>query len=320
MSSPKSVLITGCSTGGIGHGLALIFQRKGFIVFATARDISKMSDLGALPNIHLLALDVTSKTSIQEAVKSVAALTDGRGLDILVNNSGQQYTMPMTDIVEEEARRMFDVNFWGVFAVTQAFVDMVIAVKGVIVNMASISGYWYTPYMTVYNASKAALVMFGETLRLELSPFGVRVVSVIAGAVDTNIMRNSPVPELPESSRYFAARKQIIDLAAGADNDGLKRMSVKAFAEKVVNDVLQGANGRIWRGEYSSIVRLSNVMMPTAVLPRENEILVEAPVNLEALSSFRPLLRLLIQNHVIRSYSYDAIRDEIHLVCATQRD
>lgn len=108
--------------------------------------------------------------------------------------------------------------------------------------------------------------MFGETLRLELNPFGVRVVSVITGAIDTNIMRNSPVPKLPESSRYVAAQKQITDLATGAYNEGLKRMPAEAFAEKVVNEVLQGANGKIWKGEYSSVVRLTNVMMPTRVL------------------------------------------------------
>ncbi|KAF3397458.1 NADPH-dependent 1-acyldihydroxyacetone phosphate reductase [Talaromyces pinophilus] len=262
----KSVLITGCSTGGIGHALALTFQRKGCTVFATARDITKMSDLTSLSNTHCLALDVTSKSSIQQAVEFVTAHTNGRGLDILINNSGQQYVRPMMDVVEEEARKMFDVNFWGVFAVTQAFVDMLILAKGAIVNMASISGYWYTPYMAVYNASKAALAIFGETLRLELQPFGVRVISVITGAVDTNIMKNSSVPKLPTTSCYYAAEKQIIDLALGNDNDGVKRMSAEEFAGKVAGDVIGGANGKIWRGGYSSIARLFNVLMPTGVL------------------------------------------------------
>lgn len=153
----KSVLITGCSTGGIGHALALTFQRKGFTVFATARDISKMKGLTSLPNTHCLALDVTSKPSIQQAVEFVAAHTSGRGLDILINNSGQQYVRPMMDIVEEEARKMFDVNFWGVFAVTQAFADMIISAKGAVVNVASISGYWYTPYMSALLTSLSFL-------------------------------------------------------------------------------------------------------------------------------------------------------------------
>jgi NAD(P)-dependent dehydrogenase (short-subunit alcohol dehydrogenase family) len=148
-NNTKFVLITGCSTGGISHTLALTFQRKGFTVFATTRDITKMSDLTSLPNTHCLALDITSKSSIQQAVELVAAHTNGRRLDILVNNSGQQYVRPMMDMVEEEARKMFEVNFWGVFAVIRAFVDMVILVKGAIVNVASISGYWYTPYMSM---------------------------------------------------------------------------------------------------------------------------------------------------------------------------
>lgn len=147
MAPPRSVLITGCSAGGIGHALALTFQRKGFTVFATARDISKMSDLASLKNIELLPLDVTSPASIQSALAHITAQTNGRGLDILVNNSGQQYVRPMLDMDEDEARRMFDVNFWGVFSVTRAFAELIILAKGVIVNIASISGYWHTPYM-----------------------------------------------------------------------------------------------------------------------------------------------------------------------------
>lgn len=145
--SPRSVLITGCSAGGIGHALALTFQRKGFMVFATARDISKMSSLASIENIELLPLDVTSQSSIQDALAHVKTRTNDRGLDILVNNSGQQYVRPMMDMVEDEARRMFDVNFWGVFAVTQAFAEMIIQAKGAVVNIASVSGYWHTPYM-----------------------------------------------------------------------------------------------------------------------------------------------------------------------------
>lgn len=110
--------------------------------------------------------------------------------------------------------------------------------------------------------------MFSETLRLELDPFGVRVVAVITGAVDTNIMRNSPVPKLPESSRYAAAETQITELATGSENDGVHRMSAGSFAEKVVNDIIQGTNGKIWRGTYSSVVRLSTAVMPTEILVR----------------------------------------------------
>ena len=93
----KTVLITGCSSGGIGHGLALEFARRGFHVFATARSQSKMADLKELPNVTLLALDVISYSSIAEAVAGVKRQTGGT-LDYLVNNSGAQYVMPMLDV------------------------------------------------------------------------------------------------------------------------------------------------------------------------------------------------------------------------------
>lgn len=79
-------------------------------------------------------------------------------------------------------------------------------------------------------------------------------------------MKNSSVPELSTTSRYYAAEKQIIDLAVGNDNDGVKRMSAEEFAEKVASDVIGGANGKIWRGSYLSIARVFNVLVPAGVL------------------------------------------------------
>lgn len=79
-------------------------------------------------------------------------------------------------------------------------------------------------------------------------------------------MRNSAVPNLPSSSRYIAAKNQIIDLATGAAEDGVQRMATETFAEKVVGDVLGGANGKIWRGAYSSATRVSFLLMPMGVL------------------------------------------------------
>ncbi len=127
--SRKSVLITGCSPGGMGFALAEEFQKRGLTIFATARDISKISELGSLPNVHLLPLDVTSSSDIEAAVCEVSRHTAGR-LDILVNNSGQQYFMPALDIDIEAAMRMFDVNFWGVLRMTQAFSALMQEAKG----------------------------------------------------------------------------------------------------------------------------------------------------------------------------------------------
>ena len=142
----QSVLITGCSAGGIGSALCTEFQKRGLHVFATARTPAKIGELAKLPNVTTLALDVTSTSSIAAAVEAVKAKTGGT-LNYLVNNSGSQYVMPTLDIDIEEAKRMYDVNFWGVLAVTQAFAPPIIAAKGTIVNIASIAGHLYPPWM-----------------------------------------------------------------------------------------------------------------------------------------------------------------------------
>ncbi|MCJ1440145.1 MAG: hypothetical protein MMC23_000627 [Stictis urceolatum] len=105
----KSVLITGCSAGGIGSALAEAFHASGLRVFATARDKSKMVHLEALENVVLLELDVTKSSQIKATVESVRAATGGK-LDYLVNNSGRNLFMPTFDINIDNAKRMFDTN------------------------------------------------------------------------------------------------------------------------------------------------------------------------------------------------------------------
>lgn len=144
--APKSVLITGCSAGGIGFALAAAFQQRGLHVFATARTLSKMVDLEKLPNITLLSLDVTSSSSIAGAVNAVQAQTGGT-LDYLVNNAGGGFIMPVLDTDIDEGRRLFEVNVFGVLAVTQAFAPLIIAAKGTVVNNSSIAGCIDAPYL-----------------------------------------------------------------------------------------------------------------------------------------------------------------------------
>ena len=141
----KTILITGCSAGGIGYALAAECQRRGLTVFATARTTSKMSALEKLPNMTLLPLDVTSPSSIAEAVQQVKSRTGGK-LDYLLNNSGQNIIIPALDLDIEDAKRMFEVNFWGVLRMIQAFAPLLIEAEGTIVNIGSIVAYLHAPY------------------------------------------------------------------------------------------------------------------------------------------------------------------------------
>ena len=144
--APKSVLITGCSKSGIGSALAFELQRRGLRVIATARNTAKIDpELVKLPNVELLQLDVVSSESILAAVRTVDKMLDGR-LDILFNNSGRGLVAPFADTNMDDARQLFDVNFRGMWDVTQAFLPLLLKARGLIVNHASTAGYMHLPY------------------------------------------------------------------------------------------------------------------------------------------------------------------------------
>ena len=149
----KSVLITGSSAGGIGAALCREFQEHGLLVFATARDVSRI-DVGLkdLPNVILVTLDVTCASSVAAAVEVVKERAGGQ-LDYLVNNAGAQYVSPMLDANIEAAKAMYDVNVWGCVAMVQAFAPLIIPGKGTIVNIASISGYLNAPFMSKWSGT-----------------------------------------------------------------------------------------------------------------------------------------------------------------------
>ncbi|KAI1761596.1 NAD(P)-binding protein [Hypoxylon sp. FL1150] len=203
MSSPKTgqktVLITGCTPGGIGHGLCLEYHRQGLHVIATARRPEVMADLAAL-GMSTLALDVTDAESIKACHEGVAKLTNGK-LDILVNNAGRTHTHPATDISLPAVRETFETNVFSIMAMVQAFVGQLIAAKGLIINISSLSSV--TPYVfgSVYCASKAAIAAYSRTLRMELAPFDVRVMVSMTGTVKSNTASQSARP-LPENSLY----------------------------------------------------------------------------------------------------------------------
>lgn len=135
----KTVLITGCSAGGIGHAMAKNFHERGLYVFATARDISKTSDLSKLDEVEILELDVTVPDSIAWCKEIVTKRTGGR-LDVLVNNAGIETNSPLLDANMEQAKKLYEVNVWGPLAMVQAFAPLLVEAKGVVFNQSSIDG------------------------------------------------------------------------------------------------------------------------------------------------------------------------------------
>ena len=116
----------------------------------------------------------------------------------------------------------------------------------------------------IYAASKGALSLVSETLRLELAPLGVKVLTVETGAVRSRGQSNLPDLKLPPSSRYLSIEKTIAARARG--EDGIDRMETRVYAAQVVSDVLNGSHGRIWRGGTALLVRWVLAFLPAFLL------------------------------------------------------
>ncbi|TAQ85506.1 hypothetical protein B7494_g6165 [Chlorociboria aeruginascens] len=174
----------------------------GFYVFATLlafEDKKHLEDMG----VQTLVCDVTSENDVSELRAVIEKRSQGR-LSVLINNAGICYTMTAADTQVLEVEKMFAVNVFGPMRMVHVFHPLIVAAKGVIVNVGSVGGIVPYIYGASYNASKAALHHYGNTLRAEMKPFGVQVVNVISGEVSTNILQNDKknMRKLPEGSIY----------------------------------------------------------------------------------------------------------------------
>jgi NAD(P)-dependent dehydrogenase (short-subunit alcohol dehydrogenase family) len=187
-TTPKSVVITGASTG-IGAACALHLDKLGLRVFAGVRRQTDAEALKSKASSRLvaIALDVADSLSVSTAASAVAGAVGDAGLDGLVNNAGVVVTGPVEFLPLPELRRQLEINVVGQVAVTQAFLPLIRAARGRIVNMGSIAGRLATPFSSAYGASKFALEALTDALRLELAPWGISVSIIEPGAVATPI-------------------------------------------------------------------------------------------------------------------------------------
>ncbi|ROW12008.1 hypothetical protein VPNG_05207 [Cytospora leucostoma] len=166
----RFALVTGCGRGGIGEALVKEYACSGVHAIATVLP-NEASDHLSDAGITFFPLDVTVEESVNGLKVAVQVLTGGR-LDVLVNCAGIAYTMTAVDTDVSAVQRMFDINVFGPMRMVRSFHGMIIEAKGTIVNISSIGGLIPFLYGSSYNASKAALAHWGNTLRVEMAPFG----------------------------------------------------------------------------------------------------------------------------------------------------
>ncbi|KZV92770.1 NAD(P)-binding protein [Exidia glandulosa HHB12029] len=249
-ATQKTVLITGCTPGGIGHALAVEFHEQGFRVFATARRVKILEDLHD-KGIDVLALDVADDVSVKTAAERVAEVTNGR-LDVLVNNAGQEYNMAATDLDISRAQSLFNTNLFGVMRMVREFAPLLVKAKGKILNVGSVAGLIPVPFRSVYGASKAALHSYGDSLRLEMKPFDVTVITLVTGGVGSEAA-SKPRPNegiITPKSLYWPAA----DVISGMFSDQSEgTMPVHEYAKQIVA-LAQGTQNVpwFWAGSYAS--------------------------------------------------------------------
>ncbi|KAJ7784296.1 hypothetical protein B0H16DRAFT_1491985 [Mycena metata] len=265
VANQKTILVTGCSAGGIGAAIAYALAKRGHSVFATARDTSKLPpELATHTNVTALQVDVTSVESVAEAAKAVTAA--GKGLHALVNNAGVGYTMPLLDVDVDRAMNLYDTNVWGTLRTVQAFSDLLVASRGRVVNISSVGAVVNTPWIGIYNSSKAAVTSLSDNLRIELAPLGVSVVTVMVGRIVTPFFAHDSF-ELPPTSRYMAIKDIITRWALGEAHP--KGGTPDKLAESLVYEIVgEGRSGQVWLGPYSGTMRFLSRWVPVSLLDK----------------------------------------------------
>ncbi|MHC8355737.1 SDR family oxidoreductase [Pseudomonas sp. LB3P81] len=201
-------LITGCSSG-IGRALADTFKAAGYEVWASARKAEDVAVLAAA-GFNAVQLDVNDGAALEQLSEQINQ--QHGGLDVLINNAGYGAMGPLLDGGVPALQRQFETNVFAIVGVTRALFPVLRRAKGLVVNIGSVSGVLVTPFAGAYCASKAAVHALSDALRMELAPFGVRVMEVQPGAIASSFAKNAGAEaeqSISEQSPWFPLREGI---------------------------------------------------------------------------------------------------------------
>ena len=226
----KVVLITGGSSG-IGKSIGEFLHQKGYTVYGTSRNPDKV--IGSV--FTLLRLDVCKTETIHEAIKTIIALS-GK-IDIVINNAGVGITGPLEEIPSQEIKNNFETNFFGPIEVMKAVLpQMRKQESGLIINITSIAGYMGLPYRSVYSASKGALELITEALRMEVKPFGIQITNIAPGDFATNIASGRYHAPVNNDSAYKSSYSHILKMMNDHVDSGSNPMEMAEAVYKIIQN------------------------------------------------------------------------------------
>ena len=271
----KSIVITGASSG-IGRATALRLARSGWRVFAAVRKEAdatavKAAAEGALETVQL---DVTDAGSIAAAARDVATRLGGRGLDALFNNAGIGVIFPTEYGSLDALRNIYEINLFGQIAVIQAFLPLVRAAKGRIINTGSVGDHVAPPFVGALSSSKAAFASMSAALRLELRPQGIHVCVIEPGSISTPAVEKTlggverTLADMPATGAdlYGTAMRRMARAFMKTEQEGSHPEAVAAVVERALTD--RNPRPRYAAGKSSRKLALLARFLPEKLVDR----------------------------------------------------
>ncbi len=261
MANQRVALITGVSSG-IGLATAQKLLERGFHTFGTIRETSHPGKLAA--GLEIVRLDVRDAESVSAGVQDV--LDRAGRIDALINNAGSVLEGALEETSIEEAKGLFETNFFGVLRMCQAVLPIMRRQSyGRVINVSSVLGFLPAPYMGIYAATKHAIEGYSESLDHEVRGFGIRVSVIEPGFTRTNLNQNSQLVHQPmevyssERGRALAALAK--NIAHGARPDTVASVVLAALTDRAPR--LRYAGGR-----EAKILSLLKRFAPSGILDK----------------------------------------------------
>jgi NAD(P)-dependent dehydrogenase (short-subunit alcohol dehydrogenase family) len=269
-----AVLVTGASTG-IGRNVTEHLAAQGYFVYAGARKQADLDALGQIKNVQAVKLDVTKQADIDAALETITKA--GRGLYALVNNAGVSTLGMATETSPEEFDLVMQVNAYGPYRVTRAFAPLIIASKGRITTIGSISGVLSSRDLAVYSMSKHAVEAWGDVLAAQMAPLGVQVSLIEPGNYDSDIgksalARTGITGRITDRSKYKKPDEvaAAVDAALFGPNPKLRYMVVPEVSEgdrtirKQIQQLVQLNEGHPYTFSRDELVKMLDETLATA--------------------------------------------------------
>jgi NAD(P)-dependent dehydrogenase (short-subunit alcohol dehydrogenase family) len=230
-SATRVVLVTGASSG-LGLSCCEYLGGRGMAVYGASRRLTS----GTRGPFNTMRMDVTDDASVELAVRQVQE-RHGR-IDVVINNAGNGIAGAVEETSPQEARAQFDTNFFGVHRVCRAVLPIMRRQRsGIIINISSLAGLLAVPYQAFYSASKFAMEGLTEALRMEVKPFGIRVVLVEPGDFKTEFPANRRnTADSEKSDVYREPAERCVGVMREEEKNGQSPVAVARLIERIIHD------------------------------------------------------------------------------------